>query len=127
MVVKVAVPNVVNTINSDTFPPDVDTNNHNGDSIVLAYESRESIHQVPLFDVNKPIIDDKCEWALLVKDGLRKHIQWFEQHCSDFKNWRAQFNFQFSFVPLPDCTLSDTKYMGPFIECPMANQSNYYR
>ena len=69
MATKVFVSNGVNTINNDTFPPDVSTNNHNGDSIVLADESCENNHQVPLLDVNKSIIDDKFKWTLLVIVG----------------------------------------------------------
>ena len=113
MATKVAVSNVVSIANNDTSPHDVDTNNHTREYIVLVNESHANAQQVPLFDVNRSIIDDKFEWALLVKDGWKKDTQWLEQRCSDFKNWRAQSDFQFGFIPLADSILNDTKHIGP--------------
>ena len=61
--------------------------------------------------------------ALLMKDGWKKHVQWLESHCREFKEWKNQSDFHFDFVPLADALLTACPdYIGPIVTCPIEQQ-----
>ena len=98
----ILVPIEINT-NSDNDACSDKGERQNADGLVTEtiYSNCPQV-QIPVFDINRNWTDDKFELGLIVKEGWKKHIQWLETHCSDFKLWNSQSDFHFGFVPFAE-------------------------
>ena len=73
-----------------------------------------------LFDINRHSVEDKFELGLMSKHNWKYHTECLMKHCSDFKKWRNQSDYNFGFVPLSNSIMTyNPNGVGPVVDCPI--------